>query len=177
LTESTLTNIPCIRAISLITVLFLTACAGDVSKPTAVQALSAAQQSSLHMSDVSAEAKPGIEISSYEIDRIVMQVKAELAKVELARPPGATGAQTAKVKLVLTEYDKGNAFARAMLAGLGQIKIDADVIFLDDATGQEIARYQVSKDFAFGGIYGASTRMEDVEEGFAKSVAEILKKN
>ncbi|MDB5363212.1 MAG: hypothetical protein JWO51_4509 [Rhodospirillales bacterium] len=166
----------CLRSILLFCLSFLAACAGDVSKPTPVQALSATQQNSLHTSDVTAEAKPGLTVASYDIDRIIQNVKAELAKVELARPQGAAGS-TAKIKLILTEYDKGNAFARAMMAGLGQIKIDADVIFIDDATGGEIARYKVSKDFAFGGIYGASTGMEDVEQGFAKSVAEILKKD
>jgi len=33
----------------------------------------------------------------------------------------------------------------------------------------------VSKQFAFGGVYGASTKIEDVEEGFTRSVAEILR--
>jgi hypothetical protein len=82
---------------------------------------------------------------------------------------------TTKIKIIFTQYDKGNAVARFLLAGLGQIHMDADVIFIDGATGAQLGRYQVSKQFAFGGIYGGSTSIEDVEVGFAKSVAEILK--
>jgi hypothetical protein len=77
-------------------------------------------------------------------------------------------------KIVFTQYDDGNAFARFMLAGLGQIHIDGTVVFTDATTGREIGKYKVSKDFAFGGIYGVATHIEDVEKGFARSVAAIL---
>ena len=164
----------CFRSIPFVALVLLAGCAGDVAKPTALQALSPTQQTTIRTTSVSAEAGAGVQIASYDLDRIVQHVQAEMTQVELGRPQGTN---VAKIKLVVTEYDKGNAFARAMLAGLGQIKIAADVIFLDDVSGQEIARYQVSKDFAFGGIYGATTRIEDVEDGFAKSVAEILKKS
>jgi hypothetical protein len=80
------------------------------------------------------------------------------------------------VKVVITKYDPGNAVARFMLAGLGQIRIEGDVVFSDAATGQQLAKYQVSKDFSFGGVYGGSTTIEDVEKGFAASVADILAK-
>ena len=79
------------------------------------------------------------------------------------------------MKIVFTQYDRGNAFARFMIAGAGQIRIDADVMIVDAGNGQLVAQYQVSKQFAFGGVLGASTRIEDVEEGFTKSVAEILR--
>ena len=62
-----------------------------------------------------------------------------------------------------------------MLAGLGQIRLGGDVVFVDIRSGQEIGRYKLSKQFAFGGMYGATTRMEDVEAGFAKSVVELLR--
>jgi hypothetical protein len=78
------------------------------------------------------------------------------------------------LKIVFTQYDDGNAFARFMLAGLGQIHIDGDVIFIDASSGQQLGAYKISKDFSFGGIYGGVTRIEDVEKGFAKSVAAIL---
>jgi hypothetical protein len=78
-------------------------------------------------------------------------------------PAGAAGAPTARIRLVFTQYDKGNAFARAMLIGLGQIKIDPGAYFVDDATDQPPGKHQVSKQFAVGGIYGGSTSLEDVE--------------
>jgi uncharacterized protein DUF4410 len=95
-----------------------------------------------------------------------------VASTPPADPRG--GANVANVKIVFTQYDDGNAFARFMLMGLGQIHIDGNVIFTDAASGRQIAEYKISKDFAFGGIYGGTTRIEDVEKGFARSVAAIL---
>ena len=83
-------------------------------------------------------------------------------------PPGT------KIKIVITQYDEGNRFARFMLIGLGQIHLEGDVVFIDATDEKEVGRYKVSKDFAFGGIYGGITGMEDVEKGFAKSVAQIV---
>jgi hypothetical protein len=62
-------------------------------------------------------------------------------------------------------------------AGLGQIHIDADVWVFDAATNESLGQYKVSKDFAFGGLYGLMTNIEDVEKGFARSVADIFKKD
>jgi hypothetical protein len=125
---------------------------------------------------------PGVIMTQYDFDRITSRVKAEIARAvpgvlvesTTIADPSQQG-QHIKIKMLFTRYDAGSAFARLMLAGLGQIRVDADVIFLDGATGEAIAKYQVSKDFSFGGIYGASTRIEDVEVGFAKSVAEIIR--
>ena|SRR6266480_7969501 len=75
------------------------------------------------------------------------------------------------VKLVFTKYDNGNAFARFMLAGFGQIRISANVLLIEPTNNQTVGEFEVSKDFSFGGVYGGTTRVEDVEDGFARSVA------
>ncbi len=62
----------------------------------------------------------------------------------------------------MTRYDKGSAFARFMLAGLGQIHVDATVSLRDPARDVSLGEYEVNKTFAWGGIYGASTTIEDV---------------
>jgi hypothetical protein len=167
-----------VRFALFVAVSLVSACAGSVSTPVAVQALPSPLTAPPRVSDVSAEAQPGVTMASYDLERIVARVKGALAtevpqSVTVAGP--AEGPRTMKIKLVFTQYDKGNAFARFMLAGLGQIHVDADVIFVDGTSGEQIGKYQISKQFAFGGIYGGSTSIEDVEEGFAKSVAEILK--
>jgi hypothetical protein len=79
-----------------------------------------------------------------------------------------------KMQVHFTKFDRGSAFARAMLIGLGQIRIEATVSLID-STGKTVAQYAVAKDFALGGIAGASTTVDDVEQGFAKSVVAILK--
>ncbi|WP_448382320.1 DUF4410 domain-containing protein [Desulfosoma sp.] len=82
--------------------------------------------------------------------------------------------QTLHVVINLTRYDAGSAFARAMFAGLGQIHIDADVILEDGAQQKNLGRFKVSKSFAGGGIYGAATGIDDVQEGFAAAVAKAV---
>lgn len=79
-----------------------------------------------------------------------------------------------KATIVLKRYEKGNAFARAMLAGLGQIHIDGDLLLEDPEKKELLAKYEIKKTFAWGGIYGGTTTIEDVEVGFAESVASII---
>ena len=151
----------------------LSGCAGSVAAPVSVQALSAQQKMMLRIADVSAETKAGVVMTPMDLDRLSQRVKAELT----ALTPSVIGpadASAAKVKLVFTRYERGSAAARALLIGLGQIRIDADVVVVD-ASGTTVGQYQVAKQFALGGIAGAVTSTDDVEEGFAKSVAEIFK--
>jgi hypothetical protein len=168
----------CQRVMMLAIISMVAACATDATGPDAVlRALTPEQKTALRVSDVGAATQDGVVMPQFQIDRLVQLVKAEISKqssqpIMKASTDGSS--QAAKINIVLTEYDEGSAFARFMIAGLGQIKLAGDVIFVDGTTGQELGRYKVSKQFAFGGIYGATTRMEDVEEGFAKSVAEIL---
>jgi hypothetical protein len=169
----------CPRIGLLAAISLLAACATDSTAPDVVlQDLTPAQKTSLRVSDVGAAAQDGVTVPQFQLERLVGLVKAEIAK-QAARSsvlPSVDGSpQAAKIKIVLTEYDEGSVVARMILLGLGQIKLGGDVIFVDGATGQELGRYKIVKQFAFGGIYGATTRMEDVEEGFAKSVAEILR--
>jgi hypothetical protein len=92
----------------------------------------------------------------------------------VAGPPIDTAGPVLDVVVELTRYERGNAFARAMMAGLGRIHIDGLVRLVDRATGVQLGEYEVTKTFAWGGLYGASTRIEDVEAGFAQGVAEVV---
>lgn len=143
---------------------------------------------------------PGVDVPSEDETRVIELVKKELT----ARAPGrfafvdaSSGLLTASAPLALastdpppsplasaskalhmdilyTEFDAGNKFARFMLAGLGQIRIATKVTLSDAQTQEPIGTYGVSKQFAFGGIYGAVTSTADVEAGLAKGIAEIL---
>ena len=74
----------------------------------------------------------------------------------------------------ITTYEEGNAFARFMLAGLGQIHIDGDFALNAVPAKDSLAEFTVQKTFAFGGIYGAKTHIEDIEPAFAEGVAEAI---
>lgn len=162
------------RAIVLMLgLVLLSACAGSAPAPDVVQAMAPTVSEGLRLADITAEAKPGVAMTPADIDRIISQIKADIA----AKNPDVLVDKTASpdvMKIEFTRYDSGSAFARFMLMGLGQIKIDADVSIVNSTSNQVVGEYDVSKDFAFGGIYGGVTRIEDVEKGFAKSVAEIV---
>lgn len=87
---------------------------------------------------------------------------------------GTTDAETLHVTIAFTRYDEGNAFARFMLAGLGQIHIDAEVTLEDRALPAVIGNFEVTKTFAWGGIYGGTIGIRDVEDGFAEAVAKVV---
>ncbi|HAY21343.1 DUF4410 domain-containing protein [Desulfobacca acetoxidans] len=119
-----------------------------------------------------------IQITASEKERILMQIIAAVKRDYPTRFKGVNegGDDPATMRAIvnITQYDKGNAFARAMLAGLGQIKINADVSICDSSSSETLCRYEASKRFAWGGIYGGSTTIETVEEGFAKAVADCI---
>ncbi len=152
---------------------FCAGCAGSVSAPVAVQAMSTEQKAALKIGDISADADGGLNLSQADFDLIVQKVRtyidAEKPGLVVDGAPGAT-----HMKIHFTTFDRGNAFARGMLIGMGQIRIEATVS-LADASGATVASYKVSKDFALGGVIGATTTVDDVEDGFAKSVAEVVK--
>jgi len=106
---------------------------------------------------------------------LVVRKLKERAPTRFATVEGAaTDPGTLQVSVDFKRYDEGNAAARFMLAGLGQIHIDADVTLEDRARAAILAKYEVTKTFAWGGIYGASTTIRDVEDGFAEAVAKVV---
>lgn len=135
----------------------LSGCAGDVARPVSVMALSQQHRMDIRVADVSAETKSGVVMTPMDLERISERVKAELGALSpsVIVPANApAGTSAARMKLVFTRYERGSAAARAILIGLGQIRIDADVMLVD-ASGQTIGQYQVAKQFALGGIAGA----------------------
>lgn len=78
------------------------------------------------------------------------------------------------VTIYFKEYDEGSIYLRALAHGLGQIHIEADLVIEDSLTHKVLAKYYVTKTFAWGGIYGVLTTIEDVEDGFAETIVSIL---
>ena len=151
----------------------LAGCAGSVSDPVAVQSMSSDMKASLKIADISADAEPGVPMSDGDFGLISQKVHAYID----AEKPGVIAEGSAAgqhMKIHFTRFDRGSAFARAMLIGMGQIRIEATVE-MSDAGGARTGEYKVAKDFALGGIVGATTTVEDVEDGFAKSVAQVVK--
>jgi hypothetical protein len=108
------------------------------------------------------------------LERIVrrLQTKAPTRFAEIN--PSSSNGSSLHAIVQLVRYDEGNAFARFMLAGLGQIHIDANVFLEDPSNHAELRKYAVTKTFAWGGIYGLGTRITDVEEGFTEAVVSAI---
>ena len=153
----------------------LAGCAGSVAPPTIVTALPAEQRLNLHLAGVTTGKAAGVALTDADTTRITQLVLADIQ----AQSPGLidpAAAQARALRITITRYDPGNAAARFMLAGLGQIRLDGDVAVADAANGQVIAEYKVAKQFSFGGLYGGLTSITDVEKGFSKSVADLVKR-
>lgn len=158
----------------------LAGCAGTVNPPTQISVSTTKfDPGAAAIGQVSAVAAPGVMMTPEDLSHIAREVQVELASRYPDRLVAAGGSRRSgavNVKLVITRFDKGDAIARAMLAGLGQIHIDGNVLLADVSTEKTVATFAVSKTFAWGGLYGATTSIDDVEAGFARSVAEIFKK-
>ena len=75
----------------------------------------------------------------------------------------------------ITTYEEGSAFARLMMAGLGQMHIDGDfTLSLLPENKETLAAFSASKTFAWGGAYGYSTNLYDIEGAFFESVADAV---
>lgn len=152
----------------------LVGCAGATTAPRVVLPLAYDKAAPVRISEVVLDVKSGIWITNFNRQDILSQIRLELTKRMLMVEPGAAASSTPpqvfSMHVLLTRFDEGNEIARLALMGLGQIHIEGTVTLINPA-GQKAGEYAIKKTFAGGGIFGAVTTTEDVENGFAKSVA------
>jgi hypothetical protein len=121
----------------------------------------------------------GVVLPDHAQERIQNLVKANIsAKYCPKRFQSITTKEVGKDDLVLlikyTTYDEGNRFARFMLAGLGGMKIHSDVIVKNAASDEPISHAEVGKTFRWGGIYGATTDISEIEKWFAEEIGKTF---
>jgi len=123
----------------------------------------------------------GVYVQDYVKDRIVGLIKAKILEGSLSYINDictqCKNDSGLKLEVEFTRYEKGSSVARFILIGLGQIHIDANVSLVDIATGIVLTKTEASKTFAWGGIYGGATNIEDIEPAFAEAVVDILKQD
>ncbi|UJP05906.1 MAG: DUF4410 domain-containing protein [Nitrosomonas sp.] len=119
-----------------------------------------------------------VSLNQESIDRMTKQIieniKADTSNRFSKINGESPSTTTLEASIIITKYEEGNAFARAMLAGLGQMHIDADVTLYDHASKDKLTQYEVNKTFAWGGVYGGITTIKDVEIGFSKAIADSI---
>jgi hypothetical protein len=122
---------------------------------------------------VNVGAPESVPILPGEKDRLGQKIKARIDAQKISHPRDGEG-RAYEVDLQLSRYDKGNSFARAMLAGLGQMHIDGRVSVYQSPEHALVGEFDLAKTFAWGGIYGASTSIEDIEVAFADGIADAV---
>lgn len=165
------TNRSVVLAAGMLVAISLTGCATTV--PTAEFSHEIVAGATVHATDtvkVNVNAADGLKILPEEKERIAEKVALKIDARKAANAGGAA-ARVYEVDLRLTRYDKGNAFARAMLAGLGQIHVEGVVSVYQMPEHTAVGEFTLKKTFAWGGIYGAATSIEDIEDTFADGVA------
>jgi len=146
-------------------------CASSMPKPEYSRPIVAdAHISAPDLAQVTVNAADDVKILPMEEERLSQKIK---AKIDARKSANVRTGQaiTYEVELHLTRYEKGNAFARAMLVGLGQIHIEGKVSLFQMPAHTLVGEFDLKKTFAWGGIYGAATSMEDIENTFADGVA------
>jgi len=152
-------------------VITLAGCASSAPKPTYAQPIAVERRiAAADQEAVKVDAASGISILDSEKARLAEKINLKINdRKGLNKRDGEP--QSYSVELMLTRYQKGSAFARAMLAGLGQIHIDGDVSLYALPDHNKVGEFHLKKTFAWGGIYGGATSMEDIETTFADGVA------
>lgn len=169
-----------LRALAFL--IFLSGCAGSPGSIQTLQPLvPGTDLRGFQSLSITVSPKPDVSVNEAAFTRLRDQIVQEIQLhpdnhfVHILDRPGDS--PSLKAELVLTQYDEGNAGMRFILAGLGAMSLEGDLTIRDEATHQVYRQQRVSKVFAWGGIYGAITTIQDVEVGFAKAVAEALMSN
>jgi hypothetical protein len=163
-----------LASVSMIAMLLLTGCA--TTAPTADFSNGMAFKSRVATNDevkTRVAAESGVNILEEEKTRLAEKIQERVSAKKIMNSAG-TEKKSYEIELTLSRYDKGSAFARAMLAGLGQIHIDGVVRLYEFPDRKEVCEFAIKKTFAWGGIYGAATSMEDIERTFADGIASTL---
>jgi len=131
---------------------------------------SAARVGVSDVAQVNVDAQDSVKIDSAEKSRLAAKLQKKIDARKLANAGNGPG-RNYEVDLHLTKYEKGNKFARFMLAGLGQIHISGKVAVYQMPDHTLVGEFDLDKTFAWGGAYGAVTSIEDIEDTFADGVA------
>lgn len=82
-----------------------------------------------------------------------------------------------KVEVTITKYDKGNAFARFMLIGLGQMYLYGTVEIKQGEPPVVIRQGDFKKNYCVGGMVGGMASMQkDVLPKVGEAIADAIKK-
>ena len=160
--------------IAVSSMVFITGCATTVPKASFLHEIAPESRvASKDETKVNIKVGTDVTIEASEKARLAETIEQKITSLKILNN-GNGEKKIYEVELLLTRYDKGNAFARFMLAGLGQIHIDGEVKLIELPERKLVGEFSISKTFAWGGAYGGGTKIEDIEKTFADGVASAL---
>lgn len=96
-------------------------------------------------------------------------------KVKAVLSGNENGRDAYKIEVTITKYDKGNAFARFMLIGLGQMYLYGTVEITQGNPPVVIREGEFKKNYCVGGIAGGmATMQKDVLPKVGKAIADAI---
>ncbi|HLW35947.1 MAG TPA: hypothetical protein VKS98_09835 [Chthoniobacterales bacterium] len=157
----------------LIATLLVSGCATSGGKPTYSKALTfdARVISGDKVSAEVAAAGPKVVLTTADKERFSQKIE---VAIRTRAPQGARSARNYRVVVALQRYERGSQFARMMLAGLGQMHIDATITLYSMPAKTAAGSFKIDKTFSWGGAVGGMATIENVEDDFAKAVAEAV---
>ena len=151
--------------------LFVAGCATSGGKPTYSKNL-APDARIISGDKVSAEvvaAGPKVVLTTADKERFSQKIE---VAIRSRAPQGSRSARSYRLVVALQRYERGSQFARMMLAGLGQMHIDATITVSSMPAKTTVGQFKIDKTFSWGGAVGGMSTIENVEDDFAKAVAE-----
>ena len=149
----------------------LAGCASTTPKPEySHQIVAEARVAQPDHAEVAIDAPDSVKMLPDEERRLAEKIKVKIDTRKVTNLRGGD-ARSYQVYLHVTRYDRGNGFARFMMAGLGQIHIEGKIDVYQLPGHTLVGEFDLKKTFAWGGIYGATTSVEDIENTFADGVA------
>ena len=91
----------------------------------------------------------------------------------MGQPP-AGAPNKYELAVAITRYSGGNFFARTLLPGTGQIRLEGTVTMYQMPRRVPVGEFVIDKHFMIGGVYGATVNMNTIATAFAQAVAKTV---
>lgn len=159
--------------LSMMWCLLLVGCGTFASEPTVIKPLSSAELHSLQLAAITVEIAPGVKMSEGDAAHVRFNIEAAIR----AKRPGVfvAGSSGWIMKLRFTKFGYGNAASHDASDYREVARMQALVSIVDPA-GEVRAQYEVYSEEGLGGLTGGLSPSDDTEEGFVRTVANIVDK-
>ena len=153
--------------------LLLAGCGTFASDPTVLKPLSSAELHSLKLAGINVEVAPGVKMGDADVARVRFEIE---AAIRAKRPAVFVNSESGWVmKLRFTKFGYGNA-ANHDASDYREVARMAAQVAIVDSNGEVRGQYEVYSEEGLGGLTGGLSPSDDMEEGFVKTIMNIVDK-